>query len=394
VRKIPPFLLLDAWRGIAALWVVMTHSCMAFLATGDNGHYLSSPLYIIGIKGQLGVVLFFVISGYCIMGAAHATLAAGRTAGRYGLDRFRRIYPPYLAAFIAAACVLFIMGFAQSHHLLPPGHHQLSPHVWREPLYWLANIFIVQEELGQPMPLLVFWSLCYEIVFYIMIGVLLLIAQACVRRSEGEKEAPVFLIGIGALTFLSLVWLIVSPATCPFPLNRWYQFGMGSLLFLMFAAKTDSSAWAARGMLILAGILSLLFALLHDASLGADRFRFFVVEEPTTNMQAVTGLLFVAILWMLRPYDEKLAHQRSLRPLMWLGTISYSLYLAHLLVLGFVDAGGRRLGFDHQRYWVTYLLEIAVAVVAGWLFFFFIERHFISTRQKRRVEVELSEPVN
>jgi hypothetical protein len=62
-----------------------------------------------------------------------------------------------------------------------------------------------------------------------------------------------------------------------------------------------------------------------------------------------------------------------------------------MLVMNFVDTGGRRLGFDHEWYWVTYLTEIAAAIVVGWLFYLSIERHFISSRQKRRAELELSE---
>jgi peptidoglycan/LPS O-acetylase OafA/YrhL len=132
MRKIAPFLLLDAWRGIAALWVVMVHACVAFLVTGDNGRFVSFPLYALSIWGQLGVAMFFVISGYCITGAAYGALASGRTAGRYGLDRIRRIYPPYLAACIAALALGLLMGLAQSHHLLPPANH---PPAYQQALY-------------------------------------------------------------------------------------------------------------------------------------------------------------------------------------------------------------------------------------------------------------------
>ena len=61
--------------------------------------------------------------------------------------------------------------------------------------------------------------------------------------------------------------------------------------------------------------------------------------------------------------------------------------------MGFADACGRRLGFDHERYWVTYFAEIGVAIVAGWLFYLVVERHFISPRQKQRVEEELTEQI-
>src|SRR5271170_3915061 len=122
VRKIPPFLLLDAWRGIAALWVVMGHACVAFLATAGNERFIHFPLYAVSIWAQLGVVMFFVISGYCIMGAAYGAMASGRSVGRYVADRVRRIYPPYLFAVALAVSLGCLIGFAQSHHLLPPSN--------------------------------------------------------------------------------------------------------------------------------------------------------------------------------------------------------------------------------------------------------------------------------
>jgi len=392
VRKIPPYLLLDAWRGVAALWVVMTHACVAFLSTGDNGRFLHFPLYAVSIWGQLGVVLFFVISGYCIMGAAYAAFASGRSGGRFGLDRIRRIYPPYLAACAAAVGLGFLTVLAQTHHLLPPSHHHADNRAWQQPQFWLANLLLVQAEFGQPTLLLVAWSLCYEIVFYAWIGILLILARIGARPPSEARGIWIFQIGIGALTVFSLVWLIASPESCPFPLDRWYQFGLGSLLFLVFAAPPGFSTRHARGQLVLAGILTIFFAIRHDLSPSPEGFvHHFVLGQPSTRLQAATCLIFAALLWALRPFDSRLAHRHVLRPLMWLGTISYSVYLAHPLVMAFPDAGGRRLGFDLQWYWVTYLAQIFVAVVAGWLFYLVIERHFISPRQKRRIEEELSE---
>ena len=382
MRKVPPLLLLDAWRGLAALWVVMTHACVAFLATGDNGRFIHFPLYAVSIWGQLGVVMFFVISGYCVMGAAYGAMASGRSAGRYGLDRVRRIYPPYLFACVLAVSLELFVGLAQSHHLFPPPGHPPDYTLWRQPMFWLANLLIMQTEFGQPTLLLIAWSLCYEIVFYAMLGGLLILARARARRSPGMIVTPVFQIGIASLTFTSLLWLIISPATCPFPLDRWYQFGLGALLFLVFAAESDFSAWSARGQLFVAGVLLVLYAVLHHGQ--------FVLGRPSIRMQAATCLIFVAILWTLRPFDAYFAHRLALRPLMWLGTISYSIYLIHPVVMAFPDAGGRRLGFDHEWYWVTCLVEIAVSIIAGWLFYHLVERRFISLRQKQRIEAELS----
>jgi exopolysaccharide production protein ExoZ len=390
VPKIRPLLFLDAWRGIAALWVVMTHACIAFLATGDNERFLHFPLYAVSAHGQLGVTLFFVISGYCIMGAAYAAFASGRGVMGYGFDRLRRIYPPYLAACVLMLVIGFLTGFAQGHHLLPAPHHHPDYSAWSRPQFWLANALLLQAEWNQPTLLLVAWSLCYEIFFYGLIGVMLFFAQIVARGRDLAAGLPVFRFGTGALMLLSLFWLILSPATCPFPLDRWYQFGLGSLLFLAGPDKSPLAGWPARIHLGLALFFTLVFAIRHDLSASPGGLvQHFVLGQPSTREQAVTCLLFTCVLWMLRPFDEYLARQHFLRPLLWTGAMSYSIYLIHPLVMPFPDESGRLLGFDRDWYWVTYFVQIAVALFAGWLFHLAVERHFISSRQKKRVAEEL-----
>ena len=386
MRKVPPFLLLDAWRGMAALWVVMDHSSYRFMATEGNERYFHDPLYWVSSWGQLGVVAFFVISGYCIMGAAYSALAAGRGAGRYGFDRVRRIYPPYLAAFFLAIAVGFLINFAQSHHLLPPSNHSSGTHLaGGTPQFWLTNLLLVQMELGQTSFVMVAWSLCYEVVFYLLLGIMLIIAKAVSRNSTGARGVAVFQIGVSGLTAISLAWMLASPATCPFPLDRWYQFGLGALLFLVPAANPNVPAWSARIQLLLAAFFTLLLSL-HP---GIKDLSF----RPGSQLQAATAVVFIALLCILRPLDARVAHHPVLRPLMWLGSFSYSLYLVHVTFIDFAEAGGRRLGFDQDWYRVTYFLQIGLSLLVGWCFYRLVERHFISTRQKKRVEEELTTPV-
>ncbi len=390
MRKVPPFLLLDAWRGIAALWVVMTHACVSFLATGDNIRFLHSPLYAFSIWGQLGVVIFFVISGYCIMGAAYSTLASGRTVGRYALDRVRRIYPPYLVACLACLAIGLLIAYAQQHHLLVVHGNPLDRQAFQQPLFWGANLLLVQLQMQQPTILIVAWSLCYEIAFYALLGVMLFAAGICARRFSVNAGVLIFQVGIGALTLVSLLLLIAFPETCHFPFDRWYQFGVGALLFLLFAADARS-AWSVRAQLVVAGVLVLIYGLRvefwPDALREPTRF---VVGQVAVPAQAGTCVLFVTLLWLLRPFDQRVVRLPVLRPLIWIGTFSYSLYLVHPLLIGFVDAGFRRIGFDQNWYWVTYWAEVAFGVLEGWIFYLLVERHFISQRQKKRVELELA----
>jgi exopolysaccharide production protein ExoZ len=394
MRKVPPYLLLDAFRGFAALGLVIAHACVMFLLTGDNNHFSKYPLYAVSIWGQLGVVIFFVISGYCIMGAAYSTLAAGRTAVRFGFDRIRRIYPPYLIACAVDLAITFATTFAQNRHLIPASNHPDEyMHIMADPQYWLANLFLLRTQSAQFTVLLVTWTLFYQVAFYIVLGALLLIAITCAHRPASPRALMAIQLGIGCLTFISLVWLIVSPVTCQFPVDLWYQFGIGALLFFVLASPTDASARTARVQLVFAGILTFIYAIHDEFFTHFSITPLFTLGHPSDGLQAMTCLIFTGFLWVLRPFDASLARLRGLRPLMWLGTISYSLYLFHAPLMSYVDAGGRRLGFDQNWYWVTYLAEIVVGVVSGWLFYLAVERHFIFARQKRRIKMEFSEEI-
>src|SRR5258706_14505742 len=88
---------LDHWRGVACLLVVVYHSTIIYLSTTS----LASPapgwvggLLEITHHFNVGVALFFVISGYCIAAAADGARRRESGVRPYFLRRFRRIHPP------------------------------------------------------------------------------------------------------------------------------------------------------------------------------------------------------------------------------------------------------------------------------------------------------------
>src|ERR1051325_8589369 len=141
------FLALDAWRGFASLWVAMYH--MALVIVAKYPHLNGNPLYAFSTRGNLGVQLFFVISGYCIANAAAATCQRGKGFTPYIAARIRRIYPTcwfalaltgvlsVLAEILAGAGRLGASTMADKH-LLQQG-----------PFYFLANATLLQGFLHQ-----------------------------------------------------------------------------------------------------------------------------------------------------------------------------------------------------------------------------------------------------
>ena len=179
-------------------------------------------------------MLFFVISGYCIIAAAYAALVSGKSIWRYSYDRVRRIYPPYLAALVLAVLSIFVIHYASSHHLIGEAHH---PHVlptdWR---FWIGNIFLLQNEFNVDPVDTVFWSLSYEIAFYFIVGIFLAVAKWIASR-RGLRDATICMAAaVGVSTVISL-GLLIAGYDVAFPFDYWHQFTLGAALFFFMELK-------------------------------------------------------------------------------------------------------------------------------------------------------------
>jgi len=314
------------------------------------------------------------------MGAANSAIRSGKSISRYTLDRLRRIYPPYLAACIAVLALRMITLALQDRHVLPlSNHHQDLP--FGDYRFWLANLTLTQGSFGVVPILIVSWSLCYEVVFYVMVGFFMSIGNLGSAVIPAVRFA-VLIYAVIISTMTSLLWLLFSPENCPFPLNLWYQFGFGALLFAMIS----KGGWRSSGQLCISTFVCLMvclgYACFKASPIGT-------LDHPSPRAQAFVCVCFFCALLLLHPYNERVSRWRCLAPLMRLGTFSYSVYLIHRTFIAFADAGMRKIGFDGSLYVITYLVQLLTAVGAGWVFFILIERHFISTRQERRIAVEL-----
>ena len=109
--------MVDAWRGLAALGVVLYHV----------GLQLSFDL------GHVCVMIFFVISGYCITASAESCKRNKIGPGGYMWRRIRRIYPPYFFAicfFVATRVVKLRAG--------------LGDQISHSSILWLQNLTMTQ----------------------------------------------------------------------------------------------------------------------------------------------------------------------------------------------------------------------------------------------------------
>ncbi|MCX6960786.1 MAG: acyltransferase [Verrucomicrobia bacterium] len=393
-RKIKPYLSLDLWRAIAAIWVVMFHASCPFI---DGGHseYLANPLWIISMSGSLGVTMFFVISGYCITGAACNLLIGSGHVGRFMYSRIRRIYPPYLFA-LAACLIIGVVSF-----ILHKDTGRIDNYPLNNPLFWLSIITLTHYELGfKGFISGISWTLCYEVAFY---GIVSLILCFAVNRSAGKapKAIGILSLFLFVMTFVSLSQIIYNPYKTLFPFNEWYKFGLGSILYFVFYCKESSKDNALNASLktfrifiylqaFIIALLCIFMGYRNGFTEGVDGFvSYFIAGRPSVSLQLIVSSLFVLSLWVLRPLDDRIMKYRILHPLLFVGVFSYSLYLTHMLITPFILSSMRRCGFDGALYWITFWAAIILTSLFGWIFYLLIERRFITSAQKKRVRTEM-----
>ena len=148
---------IDTLRAVAALLVVWLHAVSIFgrtsAATEQSGGWLYSTIAYIDV-GHIGVVVFFLISGFVIPFSISADRPGA--VGSFAIRRFFRIYPAYwLSVPLAALAIFWIWG---------------SPFSVRE---ILVNLTLMQDLFGVRSAEGVYWTLPVELTFYALCIVLL-----------------------------------------------------------------------------------------------------------------------------------------------------------------------------------------------------------------------------
>jgi peptidoglycan/LPS O-acetylase OafA/YrhL len=297
--------------------------------------------------GFAGVDVFFVISGYLITHIIHRGLRAGDFSfADFYAHRVRRILPALLT--VLAACLAF--GWVE---LLPLEYAQLSRHAAAGAGF--AENFVLWSEAGyfdtvtELKPLMHLWSLSIEEQFYLVYPLVLWAAWR-VRIGLVLPVAVLALASFGA----NLVLTAHDPVQAFFgPHARMWELLAGALLALAPAMQGGQHR---RNALSVAGLALLLASY---AGLHAD--------------QAYPGwralLPVAATLLLLHAGPQALVNRLVLarRPLVYIGMLSYPLYLWHWPLLSFARIADALPSAERNG-------AVLLAVVLAWLTWRFIER--------------------
>ena len=330
---------IDGLRALAVLPVVLYHAGL-----GCPG-------------GYVGVDVFFVISGYLIGSLVIAEIRAGTfRMADFWERRVRRILPALAVTVIATVAVAaFVM--------VPPQFKDLGKSVLAQP-FLLANVVFWRQSgyfdtAAELQPLLHTWSLAVEEQFYLLFP-LAMIATAGRSLRAARICAALFFTA-------SFAWCVfetdrASAAAFYLIFSRLWELDLGVLLALAPASRARPRLDAALSWL---GLGMIAYAVLA-----------FTVNTPFPGAAALVPCLGAALL--IRSNSAATTAPGRLlgsAPLVFVGKISYSLYLWHWPAIVFV-----RLWFVSEADAPLLAATVAASGVLAWLSYRYVETPFRTKR--------------
>ncbi|HEV7490547.1 MAG TPA: acyltransferase [Rhodanobacteraceae bacterium] len=288
---------IDALRGIAALLVLWLHVSNSYRAMSPNAEaharWLGDFISQIDI-GRIGVVVFFLISGFVIPFSIKPASAAP-VAG-FVIRRVFRIYPAYWLSVPLAAWVFYWMIGT------PFGVGD-----------FLVNLTLLQDVFGVPAAEGVYWTLLVEFGFYALCIALLLCRSLFSARRIAVLSASLALVHFFGMFMLWLGPPVLSVGVCFWLLN------MSVMLWGTLYRLEASGGGNDRIASLLLRALAIFYALVLPV--GATLV---IRSLPNYTVSYALGfIVFIAGTRFLR-METRLTD--------WLGRISYSIYLFHPLV--------------------------------------------------------------
>ncbi|MGB8391381.1 acyltransferase family protein [Mycobacterium sp.] len=342
-------------RAVAALLVVGTH------AAYTTGKYTHGYWGLVGSRMEIGVPIFFVLSGFLLFRPWVKSVTTGGpppSLSRYAWHRVRRIMPAYVIT-VLFAYVLYHFRAAGPN----PGHTWMG---------LLRNLTLTQiytdGYLGKYLHqgLTQMWSLAVEAAFYVTLPPLayLLLVVVCRRRWQ-----PKLLLGtLLGMTLISPAWLIL--------VHTDHRFPDGARLWL-----PTYLAWFLGGM-VLAVLQAMAVRCYAFMAIPLATISYFIVSTPiagapTTSPaslpEALVKTSFYAVIATLAVAPLALGDRGwysgllATRPMVWLGEISYEIFLIHLVTMEFAMVYVVRAHVYTGSMLYLYIATLVLTIPLSWL---------------------------
>jgi peptidoglycan/LPS O-acetylase OafA/YrhL len=329
---------IDGLRAVAVLPVVAFHAGITLIP-----------------GGFVGVDVFFVISGFLISNLLLKDMQAGRfSILKFYERRIRRIFPALIVVLLAT----FVVAWYKS---LPGEMVNLSKSALAALLsvsniyFWLKSGYFDGSALSAP--LLHTWSLAVEEQFYIFWPLFLRVAFAWGKRRLVAATVVIFSTSfvisvIGAFTFKDASYYLVH--------TRGWELLLGGLIAL--GVEVPEPRWLRETLAISALLAIVLSVLLTN---GDMPFPGALALPPTLGA--------AALIWVgAHPQQTLVSRLLSTRPVVFIGLISYSLYLWHWPIAVFQRNSSLLIGSGPD--WLRKVVIILVSIALAYLSWRFVEQ--------------------
>jgi peptidoglycan/LPS O-acetylase OafA/YrhL len=321
----------------------------------DPGH----SVVLDAVIGELrvGLTYFFALSGFLLARPwlwAALDGTAGPAVGAYAFHRAVRVLPAYWFALVGAFLVLEGTG-----HPREAAPRELPAFA----LFLQNQISATAGQLNPPT-----WSLSVEMSFYVLLPVF---GLAMVRLARRFGRAGV-LCGCAALVVLGLSWTLACavfawPETAFTSLPTYLPvFAVGVGAAALVHGRSVSPRAASR-LLVAGVVVVVLNGWWHSAGTG-------LVGHVLLDLPAAVGFGAIIVAVVARPL-----RMLDVRPVRWLGTVSYGVYLWHMPVVYFLVTRGQ---FPSGA--LAAFVAVAVpAVLLGAFSWFAVERPVLAWSRRR-----------
>jgi peptidoglycan/LPS O-acetylase OafA/YrhL len=320
---------LDGWRAVSVIGVILFHGRSSFFNS-------DSLLTKLSTRGNLGVDVFFAISGFLICGLLLQEYEhyGGISLRRFYIRRCFRILPPYYVA-LAGICAVSVFG------AIHVNYSELS-----SCLLFYRNYKLLGMDAQGGFYTAHFWSLAVEEHFYLLWPMLLITAKP---KRAGKVAFLLAIVVFG--------WRVLE--------GHFHLFA-GILPQANLMARTDTRMdallWGCIAAIYFPGIkrhverirFSQLWLLILAILLIAQ-----AIHAPALTLLTAVLLPALVLSTIIQP-TSWLGRVLEWRPLRWIGILSYSLYLWQELFLPELPSETARGAFRHLQYWPWNVLAILV----------------------------------
>lgn len=343
---------LDGLRALAVIAVVIYHM---------NATALQS--------GLLGVTIFFVLSGYLITGLLIREWSTTKKINlpQFWLRRVRRLFPAIV--FVLLGTIVLTGVFA------PDMLTKLRNDIVAALLFFTNWWYIFQdvsyfEAMGAPSPVTHFWSLAIEEQFYLIWPPLLLLLLS---KRVKKRHIQLGLL-VTAIASAAAMAILYSPQADPSRVyygtdTRAFSLLIGAFLAFEFPpARVNGhgrQGFTARDRKIALGVGSAALAGILVMMVAVNGYSPFLYYGGIALLSLLAGALIITLADGRSP----LARFFALRPLVWIGKLSYSIYLWHYPLLLLMNPRN----FTGETPWFAYVGQALVILAVSAISYYVVE---------------------